>query len=129
MESRAYVVLYDRDCGICSAFSRLIRVVDMRRRIRIETIQSSRHLIRDVPAERVLDAFHVVTRDGRSTTGGDAVPTLIEALPLGIGLARILRASTILTAAVHASYRFLTRFRDRLVCRVAPSATSADSDP
>ena len=125
----AYVLLYDRDCGICSALGRWIRAADLRGRIRVRTIQSSRGLLRGIPDDRILDAFHIVSPDGRVTTGGDAVPTLIEAMPMGAGLGRILRSSSALMAAVHRFYRILTRFRERLVCRVDFAARSGGSSP
>ena len=75
----------------------------------------------------MLDALHVVSPDGRITTGGDAVPTLIGAFPIGAGVERILRGSAALMGVVHRFYGFLTRFRDRLVCRLEPAGTSAGS--
>lgn len=122
-----YVLLFDRDCGICRALGRWIARVDVRRRIRFQTIQAAGSLLREIPQERLLDAFHMVSPGGRVSTGGDAVPTLIEAFPIGAGFARILRGSTTLMSAVRAGYGFLTRFRDRLVCRLDSGAPSADS--
>ncbi len=127
MESPPYLLLYDRDCGICSAVSRWIRALDWRGRIRLSSIQSSRSILVGIPEERILDAFHVVTPDGRVTTGGDAVPTLIGAFPIGAGVERVLRGSSALMGFVHRFYGFLTRFRDRLVCRLEPAGTSAGS--
>jgi len=75
----------------------------------------------------MLDALHVVSPDGHVTTGGDAVPTLIGAFPIGAGVERVLRGSTALMGVVHRFYGFVTRFRDRLVCRLEPSGTSAGS--
>jgi len=118
MQTRPYVLLYDRDCGICSALGEWIRIADFRRRIEIRSIQSSLALLPGIPETRALDAFHMVAPEGVVTTGGDAVPTLIEAFPVAAGLGRILRRSNVLMGVVQAFYRFLTRFRDRLVCRV-----------
>src|SRR2546427_12670047 len=75
----------------------------------------------------MLDALHVVSPDGHVTTGGDAVPTLIGAFPIGAGVERVLRGSTALMGVVHRFYGFVTRFRDRLVCRLEPAGTSAGS--
>ena len=127
METGEYILLFDRDCGICSALSRWIGAADLRHRIRVRTIQSSRELLRGIPDERMLDAFHIVAPSGQLTTGGDAVPTLIEALPMGAGFGRILRSSQGLMSRVTAFYGFLTRFRDQLVCRVAFGETSEGS--
>lgn len=124
MTTQEYVLLFDRDCGICSAMSRWIRAVDVRGRIRLRTIQSSRELLQEIPDELILDAFHMVSPAGQITTGGDAVPTLIEALPIGAGFGRIVRRSEGLMTRVRAFYGFLTRFRERLVCRVDFAVTS-----
>jgi predicted DCC family thiol-disulfide oxidoreductase YuxK len=125
MVDREYILLFDRDCGICSAFTRWIHALDLRRRVRLHTIQSSRDLLRGIPEERVLDAFHMVSPDGQVRTGGDAVPLLIQALPMGEGIARVVSDSPPLMSRVRDLYGFLTRFRDRLVCRVEPAGTSA----
>src|SRR3989442_14735732 len=105
MKNPPYILLYDRDCGICSAVSRWIRALDWRRRIRLQSIQSSRSILVGIPEDRMLDALHVVSPDGRVTTGGDAVPTLIGALPIGAGVERVLREAAPLMRVVHRFYR------------------------
>src|SRR2546422_4564858 len=129
MAGPSYVLLYDRDCGICSALSRWIRAVDVRRRIRFESIQSGRGLLKGIPEDRMLDAWHMVAPNGQVTTGGDAVPTLVGAFPIGAGFGRLLRGSSGLMRAVHRFYAFLTRFRDRLVCRLDAAPPAARSPP
>src|SRR5437879_11978369 len=99
METGEYILLFDRDCGVCSALSRWIGAADLRHRIRVRTIQSSRELLRGMPNERMLGAFHIVAASGQLTTGGDAVPTLIEALPMGTGFGRLLRSPQALMSA------------------------------
>ena len=129
MAGPSYVLLYDRDCGICSALSRWIRAVDIRRRIRFQSIQSGRALLKGIPEDRMLDAWHMVAPNGQVTTGGDAVPTLVGAFPIGAGFGRLLRGSSGLMVQVHRLYAFLTRFRDRLVCRLDAAPPSARSSP
>src|SRR2546428_8299400 len=119
--SGPYVLLYDRDCGICSALSRWIHRVDVRGRIRFESIQSGRALLTGIPDERMLDAWHIVTPDGHVTTGGDAVPTLVGAFPIGAGLGRLLAGSSGLMRQVHRRYAFLTRFPHRRALRPGPA--------
>jgi predicted DCC family thiol-disulfide oxidoreductase YuxK len=118
-----YILLFDRDCGICSALGRWIHAADLRRRIRLRTLQSSWDLLPGLPEDVVFSAFHVISPGGQVATGGDAVPVLIEALPMGAGLGRILRGSHGLMVQVHAFYRFLTRFRAQLVCGMEPRGT------
>lgn len=123
------MLLYDRDCGICSAVSRWIHMVDVRGRIRFESIQAGRALLKGIPEDRMLDAWHIVTPDGQVATGGDAVPALVGAFPMGAGLGRLLRESSVLMRQIHRLYAFLTRFRDRLVCRLDAAPPSAGSSP
>ena len=129
MSAREYVLLFDGECGLCGAFGRWVHAADLRRRIRIRSAQSSRDLLPGVPDDQVLAVFHMIDPGGRITSAGDAVPTLIEAFPMGVGFARVLRGSEALMRRVRGSYGFLVQFRDRLVCRVAPRATSAGSSP
>src|SRR3989442_1755814 len=124
-----YVLLYDRDCGICSALSRWIHRVDLRRRIRFESIQSGRALLTGIPEERMLDAWHIVTPDGRVTTGGDAVPTLVGAFPIGAGLGRLLAGSSGLMRQVHRLFQMLTRFPRLLACPPGSAPPSAGAPP
>src|SRR5207249_11030699 len=107
MATPEYILLFDRDCGICSAFGRWVHAADLRRRIELRTIQSGRDLLRGVPDDRIFDAFHMITPSGGLATGGDAVPLLIEALPMGAGLGRLLRGSNASMSAVPASHRSL----------------------
>src|SRR5437762_6255184 len=76
MATPEYILLFDRDCGICSAFGRWVHAADLRRRIELRTIQSGRDLLRGVPEDRIFDAFHMITPSGGLATGGDAVPVL-----------------------------------------------------
>ncbi len=103
--------------------------MDLRRRIRIQPLQSSRDLLPPGASEDVFGAFHIVDPDGRVTTAGDALPTLLEAFPMGAGFAHVLRGSDSLMVRVRRLYLFLARFRDRLVCRLGPLATSAGLGP
>jgi len=125
----AYWILYDGECRICAAIARWARAIDVRRRIRIRPIQDAADLLGPMASASALTAYHVVAPDGLVTTGGDAVPTMIEAFPAGSGLARFLRESPALMASVRRAYRFATRFRDVLLCRVPAAAGSADPCP
>src|SRR5256886_16436516 len=101
MVTSEYILLFDRDCGICSALSRWIGAADFKHRIRLRTIQSPRDLQHAIPDNRIFNAIHIVTPGGQLATGDDAVPTLIEALPMGAGVGRILRSSRVLLRQVY----------------------------
>src|SRR2546428_11607676 len=127
--SGPYVLLYDRDCGICSALSRWIHRVDVRGRIRFESIQSGRALLTGIPDERMLDAWHIVTPDGHVTTGGDAVPTLVSAFPIGAGLGRLLAGSSGLMRQGPRPCAVRPRVRGRVRCRPGPGPAAPGACP
>src|SRR2546428_6912823 len=129
MAGPSYVLLYDRDCGICSALSRWIRAVDVRRRIRFESIQSGRGLLKGIPEDRMLDAWHIVAPDGQVTTGGDAVPTLVGAFPIGAGFGRLLAGSSGLMRQVHRLLGVLTPVHHTPPCRPDPAPAPARPAP
>src|SRR5256886_5287202 len=78
MVTSEYILLFDRDCGICSALSTWLGPAGFKHRIRLRTIQSSRDLLHGIPDDRIFDAFHIVTPGGQLATGGDAVPILLK---------------------------------------------------
>lgn len=126
MAQATYWLLYDGECRICAAVARWAKALDLRHRMRIRPIQESDDLLAGLPAGRALSAYHVVAPDGRVTTGGEAVPTMIEAFPMGSGFARLLRGSAALMAFVRRAYRFSTALRDVLICRVDASPPTSD---
>ena len=83
------VVLYDRDCGLCTASARRLRRWDRRGRLELLPLQDADVSDRPILAERVRGlpltaALHVVderTSDVRA--GGDAVLAILAALPGG----------------------------------------------
>src|SRR5437867_4321700 len=71
-----------------------------------------------------------IIRRYESLSGRDDGSTIMDGpFPLGAGLGRLLAASSGLMRQVHRLYGFLTRFRDRLVCRLDAAPPSAGSSP
>ncbi len=127
MAGLPYRLLYDGDCRICIAFARWARAVDRRNRIRIQPIQESRDLLGGIPDNLVLDAMHVVAPDGRVATGGDSIPTLLEALFAGPPLASLLRTSSRVRALLRVLYGVVVELRGHLICRVEPASAAPPS--
>ena len=122
-----YSLLYDGDCRICAAFARAVGFVDIRRRIRVRSIQESRDLLRGIPQDRILDAAHAVSPDGRVSTGAGAMPTLLAGL---LGVPRFeawLRASDASMKALSRFYDVLVALRGHLSCGFADASSAARS--
>jgi len=122
MARAAYRLLYDGTCRICTHVARWVGRIDVRARILVEPIQESRDVVRGIPDKVLVSAYHMVSPDGRVTSGGDAVPVLLQALPLGGGLGRLVADSASLMRVAHRGYDLAARFRGALMC-VAPAST------
>ena len=103
-------VLYDRDCGFCKWALDKILAWDRRRRLRPVAIQSEegQRLLREIPAERRLESWHLVA-DGKVRSGGAAAPALFEALPCARPLAVLLRA---FPRSTEGAYRWVAGHRN-----------------
>jgi len=131
VETGRVVVLYDQDCGFCRWSSDVLRRWDRRGRLRFVPIRSAEgtELLRDVPQDRRLTSWHVVTPDGRVRSSGAAVPALASRLPLGGSIAWLARR---FPAATERGYAWVARNRTRLGallgadrCAVDPSRPAA----
>ena len=120
-----HYLLYDAECRICTRVARWTVAVAPRGRLRIQPTEASRYLLAGLPEDVVRSAYHVVSPDGRVTTGGDAVPALLEVMPMGAGFGRLLRGSQSLMERIRTLYGFAATFRGALTCRVDGSSDSA----
>ena len=83
------VILYDADCGFCRWTLAKLLAWDRGRRLRPLELQDPRasELLEDVPEERRMESWHLVTTEGRVESAGDALPALFRLLPGGGPLA------------------------------------------
>ena len=113
------VVLYDRDCGLCTATARRLRRWDRFGRLELLPLQDADVSDRPSLAETVRGlplsaALHVVDeRTGDVHAGGDAVLAILASLPGGIA-ARVLRAVPPVRWVVGAGYDTVARNRHRI---------------
>lgn len=114
-------VLYDSDCGFCKWALDKILVWDRNRRLRPVAIQSEegQRLLAEIPAERRLESWHLVS-DGDVRSAGAAAPDLFRALPGGRPLAALLRA---FPGPTERAYRWVAGHRDLLARLLRIDAT------
>lgn len=111
MESRRdHALLYDDDCGFCKLCVRTIIGLDRDGRMRPVAIQSEegQRLLTEVPPQRRLDSFHLVTPGGSVRSAGAAAAPLASLLPGGDLPARAFRRYPSQTEAV---YRWIAGHR------------------
>jgi predicted DCC family thiol-disulfide oxidoreductase YuxK len=122
-----HVALYDEDCGFCRwSLARLLRW-DRGGRLRAVPIQSEEgaRLLADLSAQERLASWHLVTPDGRRSSGGAAAGPLARLLPAGAPIAFLAETFPRSTDRL---YRWVARHRDALgrwlgeqACAVDPS--------
>jgi predicted DCC family thiol-disulfide oxidoreductase YuxK len=113
------VVLYDRDCGLCTATARTLRRWDRHERLELLPLQAAATSGRAALATAARDlplsaALHVVDEDrGSVQAGGDAALTILGALPGG-RVARALGAIAPVRWIVAVGYGLVARNRHRI---------------
>jgi predicted DCC family thiol-disulfide oxidoreductase YuxK len=80
-----HTVIYDADCGFCRwSLSLLLRADrdDRLRPLALGTPEADR-LLSEMPPEEQFASFHIVDPDGRLTSAGAGLPSVLRALPAG----------------------------------------------
>ncbi len=80
-----HVLVYDKDCGSCSRFKRIVNSLDGHKRLGyLSLTEADEHgLLDSVPRSRRHRSFHLIYPGGTVISGSAAVPELISLLPLG----------------------------------------------
>ncbi len=80
-----HLLVYDKDCGSCSRFKRIVKILDGHKRLDyLSLTEADEHgLLDSVPKSRRHRSFHLIYPDGRVLSGSAAVPELISLLPSG----------------------------------------------
>jgi predicted DCC family thiol-disulfide oxidoreductase YuxK len=106
-------ILYDADCGFCRASLGLVLAWDRRRRLRPVALQSveAKHLLAEMPEERRMASWHLVTEGGEVHSAGAAFPPLLRELRGGRLLAGVMRR---FPRATEGAYRVVAGSRSTL---------------
>lgn len=107
-------VVFDQDCGLCQAVARILRRLDRGRRLELVPFIDARKrgLASELSDQEFQSAFHAID-DGKTVSGPEAIPVVLERLPLGQLPARAIRRVRALRTLVDLAYRFVARNRHR----------------
>jgi predicted DCC family thiol-disulfide oxidoreductase YuxK len=114
------VVLYDRDCGLCTATARRLRRWDRAHRLVLVPLQDAPASVRPGLAQAARDlplsaALHVVDEQtGAIHAGGDAAIAIGAALPGVGGLARLVGSVPQIRWGIDRAYDLVARNRHRI---------------
>jgi predicted DCC family thiol-disulfide oxidoreductase YuxK len=121
------VILFDNDCGFCRwSLSRLL-AWDRHGRLRPVALQSEQadDLLMGMDRERKMASWHLVAPNGRTYSGGEAVPQLARLLPAGASIAALASA---FPRTTDRAYRWVARHRESST-RSPPEVSPPGSPP
>jgi predicted DCC family thiol-disulfide oxidoreductase YuxK len=110
---RRAVILFDNDCGFCRWSLSKLLAWDRHGRLRPVALQSEQadDVLMGMDRERKMASWHLVAPDGRTYSGGDAVPHLARLLPAGAPIAALASAFPRTTGR---AYLWVAMHRERL---------------
>jgi predicted DCC family thiol-disulfide oxidoreductase YuxK len=114
---RAYTVVFDGDCKVCTRLARVLRKWDRAGMLEVVTSQQPGVTARFpwIPARAYADALQMVAADGTTWQGAAAIEKLLDVLPRGRLISWIFRVPFVRTLADR-FYRWFARNRYRLGC-------------
>ena len=114
---RAFTVVYDGNCKVCTRLSRLLADLDTRHQFEVIPSQSPgvRARFPWIPARAYAESIQVIDRSGRTWQGAVALETILNALPKGRLVAWVFKIPFV-RPLVERFYRWFARNRYRLGC-------------
>jgi predicted DCC family thiol-disulfide oxidoreductase YuxK len=114
---RAYTVVFDGDCRICTRLSRVLRDWDAGRQLEVVSSQQPGVTARFpwIPPRAYAEALQLIAADGTTWQGAAAIEQLLTVLPRGRLISWVFRIPFVRTLADR-FYRWFARNRYRLGC-------------
>ena len=114
---RAYTVVFDGDCKVCTRLSKVLRDWDRHHELEVVSSQQPGVMARFpwIPPRAYAEALQMVAADGTTWQGAAAIEQLLNVLPRGRLIAWVFKVPFVRTLADR-FYRWFARNRYRLGC-------------
>ncbi|MPZ07999.1 MAG: DUF393 domain-containing protein [Nitrososphaeraceae archaeon] len=114
-----HIMVYDADCGPCTRFKDAISILDRHKRIDfISLIEAdSIGFLNQIPQSIRFKSFHLISPTGKIRSGEDAIIDLIELLPLGHTISKIIVSAPYGIQIIKFLYSKFSRLHDSSSCR------------
>ena len=114
---RAYTVVFDGDCRVCTRLSGILQHWDGGRCLEVVSSQQPGVMARFpwIPARAYAEALQMIAADGTTWQGSAAIEQLLNVLPRGRWIAWVFRVPLVRGLADR-FYRWFARNRYRLGC-------------
>ncbi|MGH2905287.1 MAG: DCC1-like thiol-disulfide oxidoreductase family protein [Solirubrobacterales bacterium] len=104
--------MYDADCGFCRRIPRQVLRVAQRADVVMDPLElqdpAAERLLAPMPREEQMASWHLLSPDGSVTSGGAALPLLLDSLGRFSLIAKVARG---FPRATDAAYRFVASHR------------------
>ena len=130
VELEKHVLVYDKDCGSCSLFKRIVNSLDGNRTLDYLSLGEAdeQGLLNPVPKSRRHRSFHLVYPGGRVTSGSAAVPELISLLPFGRVASFLIVSAPGGKRIVNLIYSTFSRLHDSGSCTYPNASDSQEAE-
>jgi predicted DCC family thiol-disulfide oxidoreductase YuxK len=114
---RAYTVVFDGDCKVCTKLTKVLRAWDRTNQLEIVSSQQPGVQARFpwIPARAYVEALQLVAEDGTTWQGSAAIEQLLNVLPRGRWIAWIFSIPFVRTLADR-FYKWFARNRYKMGC-------------
>lgn len=114
---RAYTVVYDGDCRVCTRLAGVLETWDASHRLEVVSSQHRGVMARFpwIPPRAYVEALQLIARDGTTWQGSAAIEQLLGVLPRGRWISWVFRFPYVRSLADR-FYRWFARNRYRLGC-------------
>ena len=114
---RAYTVVFDGDCRVCTKLTKVLRSWDRTQQLEIVSSQQPGVQARFpwIPARAYVEALQLIAADGTTWQGAAAIEQLLNVLPRGGWIAWIFRIPFVRTLADR-FYKWFARNRYKMGC-------------
>ena len=114
---RAYTVVFDGDCKVCTRLAKVLREWDCHRELEVVTSQQPGVMARFpwIPPRAYVEALQLVAANGTTWQGAAAIEQLLRVLPRGRLISWVFKIP-FARAVADLFYRWFARNRYRLGC-------------
>jgi predicted DCC family thiol-disulfide oxidoreductase YuxK len=118
--SSKYILAYDADCGPCTRFAHVVDILDKYEKIDFISliIADQQGLLDRISATLRYRSFHLISPNGETKSGSDALLELIAILPGGKIISPIINYFPVGKLTVRFIYNRFSRLHDSASCRI-----------
>ena len=112
------LLVYDADCGSCSKFRKAVDLLDKYDNLRFISLVDAedKGLLNSIPTWRRRKSFHLISPGDQISSGADAIPVLMDMLPLGRFASSLILKFPLGLHIVNLVYSTLSRLHDTGSC-------------